>query len=115
MAMKISDQPFDQRVQKNIENDFMRNAVQDAQERLRKRRLEAAEELGNWEEWRSLGEQIRKHTLENLDYYLHQLSENVAKRGGHVFFAQTAEEANDYIQSVIKKKRLAKLSNRNRW
>lgn len=63
----------------------MRNAVQDAQERLRKRRLEAAEELGNWEEWRSLGEQIRKHTLENLDYYLHQLSENVAKRGGHVF------------------------------
>ncbi|MED0704281.1 LutB/LldF family L-lactate oxidation iron-sulfur protein [Aeribacillus composti] len=109
MAMKISDQPFDQRVQKNIENDFMRNAVQDAQERLRKRRLEAAEELGNWEEWRSLGEQIRKHTLENLDYYLHQLSENVAKRGGHVFFAQTAEEANDYIQSVIKKKKARKI------
>lgn len=116
MAMKISDQPFDQRVQKNIENDFMRNAVQDAQERLRKRRLEAAEELGNWEEWRSLGEQIRKHTLENLDYYLHQLSENVAKRGGHVFFCSNSGGSERlHPKRYQEKKRLAKLSNRNRW
>lgn len=109
MAMKISDQPFGQRLETNLKNDFMRNAVADAQERLRQRRLEAAEELGNWEEWRSLGEQIRKHTLDNLDFYLFQLSENVAKRGGHVFFASTAEEARNYIRGVIEQKEAKKV------
>src|SRR5699024_4209968 len=85
-------------------NDFMRQAVSSAQGRLKSGRLHAAEELGDWEDWRTLGEEIRTHTMENLDYYLQQLSEQVAKRGGNVFFAETAEEANAYIQNVVKKK-----------
>ena len=55
-----------------------------------------------------LGEEIRQHVLENLDFYLHQLSENVAKRGGHVFFAATAEDANNYIMDVMKRERCEK-------
>ncbi len=82
----------------------MRGAVSGAQERLRTRRLEAPEELGNWEEWRSLSEEIRQDVLENLDFYLGQLAENVAKRGGHVYFAETSEEASSYIRDVIQKK-----------
>ncbi|WP_078409201.1 LutB/LldF family L-lactate oxidation iron-sulfur protein [Priestia abyssalis] len=109
MAMKIGTDGFKDRVDKGINNEFMRMAVAGAQERLRTRRLDAAEELGNWEEWRSLGEEIRQHTLENLDYYLQQLSENVVKRGGHVFFASTAEEANEYITGVIKQKNAKKI------
>ena len=31
-----------------------------------------------------------------------QLSENVSKRGGHVYFAKTKEEAAKYIQDVAK-------------
>ncbi|ARJ38539.1 iron-sulfur cluster-binding protein [Sporosarcina sp. P21c] len=104
MAMKFSKKNFTDRTKDNISDDFMRQAVASAQERLHGRRLDAAEELGSWEEWRSHGEEIRQHVLENLDYYLHQLSENVAKRGGHVFFAKTAEEASDYVREVIKKK-----------
>ncbi len=104
MAMKIGTQKFKERVSDGLDNEFMRGAVSSAQERLRARRLEAAKELGNWEEWRSLAEEIRQHVLENLDYYLEQLAENVAKKGGHVFFAQTAEEATGYIRDVVKKK-----------
>ncbi len=37
------------------------------------------------------------------------LSENIAKRGGHVFFAKTAEEANEYIKGVIKQKNAKKI------
>ncbi|WP_374718783.1 LutB/LldF family L-lactate oxidation iron-sulfur protein [Parageobacillus toebii] len=109
MAMKIDGANFHERVEINLHNTFMRGAVAGAQERLHTRRLEAAEELGNWEEWRALGEEIRQHTLENLDYYLMQLSENVAKRGGYVFFAQTAEEANDYIRNVVIQKNAKKI------
>jgi L-lactate dehydrogenase complex protein LldF len=107
--MKIGNDQFKKRVDDGVNNAFMRFAVSSAQERLRSRRLDAAEELGNWEEWRALGEEIRQHTLENLDYYLEQLTDNVAKRGGHVFFAQTAEEANEYIKDVARKKQAKKV------
>ncbi|PMC38035.1 iron-sulfur cluster-binding protein [Bacillus sp. UMB0899] len=109
MAMKISDEKFFDRVDKGVNNSFMRNAVASAQERMQGKRLLATEELGNWEEWRKLGEEIRSHTLQNLDYYLEQLSENVKKRGGHVFFASTKEEANEYITKVAKEKQAKKV------
>lgn len=107
--MKIGTEDFKERVNAGINNSFMRGAVSGAQERLQTRRLDAAAELGNWEEWRSLAEEIRKHVLENLDYYLYQLSENVVKRGGHVYFAETAVEASSYISEVIEKKKAKKV------
>ncbi|WP_077211307.1 LutB/LldF family L-lactate oxidation iron-sulfur protein [Bacillus dakarensis] len=109
MAMKIGTGEFNDRVGTGIKDSFMRGAVSSAQERFQSRRLSAAEELGNWEDWRSHGEEIRQHVLENLDYYLYQLSENVSKRGGHVFFAQTAEEASEYIKNVVEKKEAKKI------
>lgn len=106
--MKTSDDLFNDRVTKELDNTFMRGAVSSAQERFQTRRLTQAEELGHWEEWRSHGEEIRKHVLANLDFYLYQLSENVAQRGGHVYFAQTAKEATDYIRGIAKRKMLRK-------
>ena len=109
MPMKVGTEEFKKRVDNGLNNSFMRGAVSGAQDRLEVRRQSAAEELGSWEEWRSLGEEIRQHVLANLDYYLYELSENVANRGGHVFFADTAEEANQYIINVMKKKNAKKV------
>ncbi|KMK75733.1 LutB/LldF family L-lactate oxidation iron-sulfur protein [Alkalihalobacillus pseudalcaliphilus] len=109
MAMKIGNQDFNRRVDIGVKDTFMRNAVVSAQERLKNGRIHAAEELGNWEDWRDLAEEIRQHTLENLDFYLEQLAENVTKQGGHVFFAETAEEANEYIRHVAKEKEAKKI------
>ncbi|MEA8106307.1 LUD domain-containing protein, partial [Salmonella enterica subsp. enterica serovar Montevideo] len=81
-----------------------------AQDRLRERKLKTQEDLGNWEEWRDHSEEIRQHTLANLDYYLNMLSENVAAKGGHVFFAETAEEANQYVQKVLRDKNAKKVA-----
>lgn len=109
MGMKIGQDPFKKRVKDSLQDTFMREAVSSAQSRLTGVREVMIEELGNWEEWRELSESIRKHTIENLDYYLYELSENVTKKGGHVFFAQTAEEANEYIISIVKKKQAKKI------
>lgn len=109
MSMKTSTEKFKVRVEKEIQNSFMRGAVSSAQEAIQGRKKTVTEELGNWEEWRNHGEEIRQHVLENLDYYLFQLSENVAKRGGHVFFAQTAEEASQYIANIAKEKKAKKV------
>lgn len=107
MPMKIGDKPFFDRVDDALDDDFMRNAMASAQDRLRDKKLDATErdeQIGDWEEWRNAGEEIRSHTLANLDFYLDQLSEKVAEKGGHVYFAKTAEDANRYIQEVAREK-----------
>lgn len=107
--MKIGEKAFKERIGEGLEDAVMRGAVSSAQERLYKRRMTASEELGNWEKWRELGEDIRQHTLAHLDDYLYQLSESVSRRGGHVFFAKTKEEASAYIQDVAQKKAAKKI------
>lgn len=110
MSIKLGDTPYEERVQEGLDNDFMRRAVSSAQSRFRSGKKRSEEDLGNWEDWRSLGEEIRTHTLENIDYYLQQLSDQVAQRGGNVYFAETAEDANDYIRQVMKEKDAKKVA-----
>ncbi|WP_018924430.1 LutB/LldF family L-lactate oxidation iron-sulfur protein [Salsuginibacillus kocurii] len=109
MPMKIGDRSFDKRVEKGLSDTHMRETVRGAQGRLHTNKAKAEEELGNWEDWRTLSEEIRAHTLENLDYYLEQLSENVVKNGGHVYFAETPEEANAYVEEIAAKKEAKKI------
>lgn len=109
MSMKTSNIKFKDRLDVQMKDDFMRKSVANAQERMFTNRAIAAEKLGNWEEWREMGMDIRNHVLENLDYYLQQLSDNVQKNGGHVFFARTAEEATAYVENIVKEKNAKKV------
>lgn len=109
MAIKISDKAFKDRVKENLDNTFMREAVSSAQERLKGVKKREEDAFGDWEDWRKLSEEIRTHTINNLDYYLKQLAEYIQKRGGNVFFAKDAEEANRYIVEVAKKKEAKKI------
>ncbi|WP_318449539.1 LutB/LldF family L-lactate oxidation iron-sulfur protein [Photobacterium leiognathi] len=109
MSMKTSNQKFKDRIHVKMKDESMRAAVANAQERMFKNRAIAAEKLGNWEEWREMGMDIRNHVLENLDYYLQQLSDNVEKNGGHVYFAATAEDATNYIEKIIQQKNAKKV------
>ena len=56
-------------------------------------RRKAAEEHGNWDEWRERGRQIRLHTIAHLDYYLNLFADNARANGVHVHFADTSAEA----------------------
>ncbi|HGO5823989.1 TPA: LutB/LldF family L-lactate oxidation iron-sulfur protein [Mannheimia haemolytica] len=101
--------PFKQRVEQQVNNEIVRKALVKAQETIGANRQRMVDELGNWEEWRDDAKAIRNHVLANLDAYLYQLSEKVTQNGGHVFFAETAEEATDYIKSVAKAKNAKKI------
>ncbi|KGQ45697.1 LutB/LldF family L-lactate oxidation iron-sulfur protein [Gallibacterium anatis] len=100
MTIQTTDLAFKKHVQEELGNEIMRQAVVMAQERIGANRQKMVDDLGYWEEWREQAKEIRNHVLENLDAYLYQLSEKVTANGGHVFFAQTAEEANHYIQQL---------------
>lgn len=98
--------PFSRRVDKALKDPVLQKAVPISQDRLRQGRIEAGEVLGNVEEWRERAEEIRRHTIENLDSYLEQLAENVRKHGGHVHFAGDANEAVQIIQQIAHEKKV---------
>ncbi|MCK3658754.1 amino acid dehydrogenase [Pasteurellaceae bacterium Pebbles2] len=109
MTLKTSNLAFKKRVDEQIHNDIMRKAIVMAQERIGTNRQKMVDELGHWEEWRDLSKQIRNHVLANLDAYLYQLSEKVIENGGKVYFAETAEEATNYIRQVALEKNAKKI------
>ena len=59
---------------------------------------EVTEEV--WEEWREEARQIKIHTLDNLDYYLELLHDNVSAAGGQVHFAVDSAEANAIVSHL---------------
>ena len=109
MSLKTSNLAFKARVDREVHNEIMRKAVVKAQETIGTNRQKMVDELGHWEEWRDLSKQIRNHVLANLDAYLYQLSEKVIENGGKVYFAETAEEATEYIRQVALKKNAKKI------
>ncbi len=60
-------------------------------------RLRASDAFPQMEEMRDRARLIRAETLSELDRYLAEFADAVEARGGTVFFADDAKEANDYI------------------
>src|SRR3954465_1259284 len=57
-------------------------------------------ELPDADKLRSLAGEIKQHAIENLDFYLEQLSANVEKNGGHVHFVSSADDARRIILDI---------------
>jgi L-lactate dehydrogenase complex protein LldF len=72
-------------------------------------------ELPQWEELRQIGSDIRQHTIENMDVYLAQLEEAVLSAGGHVHWAETAEDARRIVLHIAKKIMSGQSLNQNPW
>ncbi len=60
--------------------------------------------LDQAEAWRDHARRIRAHTLARLDTYLDQFTDAVETRGGHVYFASTAEDAVGYVRDLAVRK-----------
>ena len=67
-------------------------------------RLDAIDEMGSarWEEMREQAREIKRHTLDNLDYYLDLLTDRITRNGGHVHFARDATEANSVVTELAR-------------
>lgn len=102
--MNPSTSTLKERVDKAINDPFLKKSLANAQERFRNGKRIATDALGNLEDWRVRAEEIRTHVVANLDYYLDLFSTNVEKNGGKVFFAETDAEAIDYVIELARKK-----------
>src|ERR1700722_9911691 len=86
-----------------LHDEFLRGAVRYTTDRLRVRKQESAESLDDWESWRERGREIRRHTIENLDFYLDLFTRNMEQAGGRVHFAANALEAQTIVLEIAKK------------
>lgn len=77
-------------------------AVQQATSRFVGSRAARVAELPQWEQLRQIGSDIRQHTIGNIDVYLTQLEAKVQATGGHVHWAETAEDARRIVLQIAK-------------
>ncbi|KRL10054.1 LutB/LldF family L-lactate oxidation iron-sulfur protein [Schleiferilactobacillus perolens] len=109
MGISTTTTPFLTRVKESEKDKFMQQAVAKAQDAQWDKREASRKELGHWQDWRKLGEQIRQHVIHYLPDYLEEFADNVEKRGGHVFFAQKDTDAVEYITKLAKEKQVQRV------
>src|SRR5436190_17669748 len=63
----------------------------------------------DWQAARSEAAAIKWDAVNHLDRYLEQFEANVIKNGGQVFWAETAEEARQYILELARRNRVTKV------
>lgn len=107
--MSTYNSTTEERVDAALTNNFLRQATRRATDRLRTNKYKAADELGDWEEWRNAGAAIRAHVVANLDYYLKQLIEQMEKRGVHVHLAKTPADAVGIVRKIVRESNAQKI------
>jgi L-lactate dehydrogenase complex protein LldF len=84
---------FYTRIDQALGNPRLQAAVRNATHRMASGRTTAVASFPEMDAMRDHARAIRAHTIARLDHYLRTFTENVERRGGHVHFAATAEEA----------------------
>jgi L-lactate dehydrogenase complex protein LldF len=82
----------------------IQTALDDSTDRLRTHRLAAWAALPDVEELRQRAHDIRMAVIDDLDDHVTRFMDALAARGGHVYFARTAEEASGYVADVCRRR-----------
>ena len=95
-------------IQHTLGDPKLQLAIYSATARLKDKRTEAvaAAALPDYQELRTQANLIKRHTLENLDYYLERFEANVAARGGKVIYAKDGGEVGDIVLDLARQKKV---------
>jgi L-lactate dehydrogenase complex protein LldF len=85
-----------------LANTQLRRNVRRATDLIRTKRGRVVGEMPDWEDLRESAKQIKTNVLRNLDNYLEQFEANCTAAGGHVHWANDADEANRIVIDLIK-------------
>ncbi|WP_418179956.1 lactate utilization protein B [Aliarcobacter lanthieri] len=76
---------------------------------VREKRDKASKSIPEWENLREYADQIKTHTMANLDKYLLEFEQNATKKGIIVHFAFDAQEHNEIVYKILKEHNVKKL------
>jgi L-lactate dehydrogenase complex protein LldF len=85
-----------------LANTQLRRNVRRATDTIRNKRGKVVAEMPDWEQLRESAKQIKTNVLRNLDNYLEQFETACTAAGGHVHWANDADEANGIIVGIIR-------------
>jgi L-lactate dehydrogenase complex protein LldF len=95
-----------QKIDTALANANLQLAVYTATGRLMSHRRTSLEfdGFGDFEQLRTQANAIKKHTIDNLDYYLEEFERNVEAHGGKVIYCSTGTEVADFVLSLAKER-----------
>jgi len=98
---------FDQKIHETVSNPALQLAIYTATGRLADKRKSAVADdyLPEYQELRDQASDVKKHTIDNLDYYLEQFERNVDAHGGKVVYCKDGSEVADFILGLAKEKK----------
>jgi L-lactate dehydrogenase complex protein LldF len=108
MGIKTSNLSLKERMNRSLADSFMRRSISKAQDLISRKRGDCFADLGHFEKWRDMAEDIRSHVLDNLDCYLEQFTDNAQKAGTSVYFAKDDHEAVELAQTIFRQKKARK-------
>lgn len=76
---------------------------------VREKRDRASKSIPEWENLREFANQIKTHTMANLDKYLLEFEENATKKGIKIHFAMDAKEHNEIVYNILNSHNVKKL------
>jgi L-lactate dehydrogenase complex protein LldF len=97
---------FDQKIHSTLEDANLQLAIFTSTGRLKQGRIDnvADTTLPDYQELRTQANAIKKHAIENLDYYLEEFENNVRERGGKVVYCKDATDVTDFILGLAKER-----------
>ena len=97
---------FDQKIHSTLSDASLQLAIYTATGRLKEKRIECVspESLPDYQDLRSQANAIKKHSIENLDYYLEEFERNLEARGGKVVYCKDGTEVADFILSLARER-----------
>ena len=97
---------FDRKIHETVSDPQLQLKIYTATRRLidgRKSSI-ASDKLPEYQELRDQAQAVKKHTIENLDYYLEQFEHNVVAHGGKVVYCKDAGEVTDFVLGLAKER-----------
>jgi L-lactate dehydrogenase complex protein LldF len=97
---------FSRKIHETLADGKLQTAVYTATGRLKEGREAAIAPsiLPDYQELREQAHALKKHAIDNLDYYLEEFERNVQAHGGHVIWAEDATEVVDFVLSLARRR-----------
>src|SRR5450759_2430733 len=87
-------------------HDTLQLAVYTATGRLKDKRIQSTADsvLPDYQELRTQANALKKHAIDNLDFYLEEFQRNVEAHGGKVVYCKDAPEVSDFVLDLARRR-----------
>lgn len=95
---------FDEKIHSTLADANLQLAIYTSTARLKQGRIDSVSALADYQDLRTEANAVKKHSIENLDYYLELFERNVEAHGGKVVWCKDGAEVADFVLGLAKER-----------